>query len=492
MKKFFLEFVVFTCGAVVMIFEIAGSRVLGPHLGTSIFVWTSLIGIILASLSAGYYLGGRLADKNPRYSTLAWIILLSAFFIGLTTLAKDMVQLRLAHYVPGIKSRSVITAILLFSPASVFLGMVSPYAVRLKIKSLSTSGSTVGNLYAISTIGSIAGTFLAGFGLIPLLGTTGILYLLSLFLLTISGLVFLIYGKKSDTIPTLFMFVAISYLMISDLTRDRFYVDVDTLYNRVFVYDARDPASGKMIKLMRINNESTSAVFLDTTGLVYDYAKFYGLSEHFNPGFKTALMLGGGAYTYPMYYLDRYPGATIDVVEIDPELKELARDHFGLKSDPRLNIIHEDGRTFLNQNNKTYDIFFGDAYKSQFTIPWHLTTLEAAERIYDCLNPGGVAMINIISSVQGKSSEFLQAELATFRQVFPHVYVFAVNDPGQLNEVQSTMLVAVKSDSEPDLENEAPQLNRMLRHEVSALVEKGKPVLVDDHAPVDFYTNKAI
>ena len=492
MKKYFLEFVVFTCGAIVMIFEIAGSRVLGPHLGTSIFVWTSLIGIILASLSAGYYLGGKLADRSPTYQSLAWIIILAAFFISLTTVAKDMIQLQLAGYIPGIKMRSVISSILLFSPASIFLGMVSPYAVRLKIKSLSTSGSTVGSLYAISTIGSIVGTFVAGFGLIPILGTTSILFLLGILLLVVSILIFILYGKSTEAVPAALMFFVLGGLMISDLSRERDYIDRDTLYNRIFVYETEDPFTRERIRLMRINNESSSAIFLDTSGLVYPYARFYRLAEHFNPGFSNGLMLGGGAYTYPLYFLEKYPEAELDVVEIDPALQEIAASHFGLKDDPRMKIIHADGRIFLNNCPTQYDVIYGDAYKSQFTIPWHLTTVEAVKQIYECLNPGGVALINIISSVKGKKSEFLQAELRTFREVFPQVLVYAVSDPSDLFNVQSIMLAAIKSSETNDRKSNDTELQQMLRQEVTDLIDQNKPVLRDEFAPVDYYTNKSI
>ena len=175
MKKTLLELIVFICGAVVMIFEIVGSRILGPYIGTSIFVWTSLIGIILASLSLGYWFGGKMADKNPSYKQLAWIIIIAAFFIGLTITGKDSLLNLLSRQFTGIRIQAVVSTIFLFAPASVFLGMVTPYAVRLKIKDVQSSGRTVGNLYAISTIGSIIGTFLAGFVLIPFLGTNNIL-----------------------------------------------------------------------------------------------------------------------------------------------------------------------------------------------------------------------------------------------------------------------------------------------------------------------------
>jgi spermidine synthase len=492
LKRFFLEIVVFLCGAVVMIFEIVGSRVLGPYLGTSIFIWTSLIGIILGSLSMGYWLGGILADRRPSFSVLAWTILLAALSIGLTTLVKETFLAFLPRLVNGLKWQSVIASIFLFAPASIFLGMVSPYAVRLKIRALQTSGTTVGNLYAISTVGSIAGTFAAGFFLIPLIGTTNILMAITILLALVSISLF-ITGKKTGNsfVSAIFIFLT-AYFWFAGQSIARSYIDEDTLYNRVWIYDAVDQGCGKTVKYMRINNESSSAMFPDGEEPVFPYMRYYRLAEHFTPNFRSSLILGGAAYSYPKYFLERYPQATIDVVEIDPELTELARKYFRLKDDPRMKIIHEDGRTFLNKGDQKYDVIYGDTFKSQYTLPWHLTTVEAAKETYGMLNEGGCALLNIISSLDGKASLFLRAELATYRQVFPYVYVFAVMDPEDRHIVQSTILVAVKSGSEPAWLNEDPELAGFLTHEVSGQLAADLPVLTDEFAPVDYYMNKAI
>lgn len=199
MKKFLLEIIVFICGAVVMAFEIVGSRMLGPYVGTSIFVWTGIIGVILMCLSLGYYYGGKIADKKPEFKLLALIILLAGLFIGISTLIKDGLLEVLLNTFNDVKLISLLATFILFSIPSVLLGMVSPYAVRLKIKSLDKSGSTVGNLYAISTLGSITGTFLAGFYLIPSFGVIFILNQLAIILGISALLLFFVYRKTSQT-----------------------------------------------------------------------------------------------------------------------------------------------------------------------------------------------------------------------------------------------------------------------------------------------------
>ncbi len=271
MKRFFLEIIVFLCGAVVMIYEIAGSRVLGPFLGTSVFIWTSLIGIILGSLSAGYWLGGKLADKWPSFTLLAWVILAAAALIGLTTLVKDVFLNHLPGLISGLKWQSVIASIVLFAPASVFLGMVSPFAVRLKIKALQTSGATVGRLYAISTVGSIAGTFSAGFLLIPAMGTTNILISITILLALLSLALLLADKKPRKSLPAIALLVMVGYIAFNRPDPSVFFVDKDTQYSRVWIYDATDNATGKPIRFMRINNESSSAKFFDSNEPVFDY-----------------------------------------------------------------------------------------------------------------------------------------------------------------------------------------------------------------------------
>lgn len=182
MKKFTLELVVFFCGAVVMSFEIVGSRMLGPYVGTSMFAWTSIIGVILLSLSIGYYWGGRIADMKPRADILSLFIFIAGLSLVIITLIKGLILESLTRSIDNIHIVSIIASLILFTVPSVLLGMVSPFAVRIKMKSIEKSGSTVGNLYSISTIGSIVGVFLTGFYLIPNFKVVNIIMVLAIIL----------------------------------------------------------------------------------------------------------------------------------------------------------------------------------------------------------------------------------------------------------------------------------------------------------------------
>lgn len=492
-SKYLLEIAVFVCGAVVMMFELVGSRVLGPYFGTSLFVWTSLIGIILGSLSLGYYLGGKIADKKSSFKSLSLIIFLAAISIGLMVSIKDFWLIVLQNSFTDIRTSSVLASLSLFLPASVFLGMVSPYAVKLKLNNLNTSAQTVGNLYAISTTGSIFGTFLAGFYLIPHFGTNKLLIILSITLIIIS----LALSAKKDTRIKLSVFaiVVIGWLVISGLNYmlpKSGFIDVDTAYNRIWIYNRIDFRTNKIVKMMGINNENHSSMFLDSDELVSEYTKYYHLAKHFNPNFKKTMMLGGAGYSYPKDFLYRYPEATIDVVEIDPKVTELAKKYFRLEENPRLTIYHEDGRVFLNKTQEKYDVIFGDAFSSRYSLPYQLTTKEAVQKKYNILNDDGIVILNIISAIEGEKGKFLRAEYATYKSLFPQVYLFPVTHSDYGNVVQNIILVALKSEKDQTFNDSDPKLNEYLQHLWKKTVDADIPILTDDFAPVDYYINKTI
>jgi len=488
-----LELTLFICGAVVMIFELVGSRVLGPYFGTSIFVWTSLIGIILGSLSFGYYFGGKISDKKPNLNSLSIIIFLAAISIGLTIFIKDFLLTYLQMHFTDIRINSVLASLILFSPASVLLGMVSPYAVKLKIENLNTSGSIVGNLYAISTAGSIIGTFLSGFYLIPQFGTNKLLLILSMTLILIS---LILSAKKYTKIKlSIFIIFIIGWYVVirlNHISQANGFIDIDTIYNRIWIYNHNDSKTNKLVKIMGVNNENQSSMFLDNDELVNEYTKYYHLAKHFNPNFKKTLMFGGAGYSYPKDFLLKYPKATIDVIEIDPKVTELARTYFKLTENSRLNIYHEDGRVYLNKTQKKYDVIFGDAFSSHYSLPYQLTTKEAVQKKYDILNDNGVIIINIISAIKGEKGEFLRAEYATYKNIFPQVYLFPVQEPNNSYMVQNIILIALKNKKNPEFTNTDPELNEHLQHLWEKEIYLDLPILTDDYAPVDYYMSKAI
>lgn len=487
-----LEFIVFASGTIVMILELIGSRLLAPFLGTSIFVWTALIGIILGALSLGYYLGGRLSAKNSNLDRLTLILFFAGVSIFLISIFKNEI-LGIATLI-GVKWGSVLASAFLFGAPSVLLGMVSPYSVRLKINNLESAGGVAGNLYALSTIGSIFGTFLAGFYLIPLFGSTQIIFGLSLTLLLIS----LLGQKKLLKIIILFI-VFITWLFFQFLP-NKYVYETDSAYNHIIVRDVFDQLTSRDIRILYLATETQSIIYKNSDQLFSVYHQLYALDDLFKSKIEKALTLGGGAYVAPLNFLKRYPQAEMDVVEIDPKVTQTAIDYFGLKPDPRLNIIHQDGRIFLNQNQKQYDVIYGDAFASYYSIPFQLTTTQAIKKIYNTLNSDGILILNVISSLEGKGSLFFQAEYLTLKQIFPQVYIFPTHFYRNfgLDNHQNLILIATKSEKrltkqELMAKADADQ-KKLLDHfwDQEPKIDAKAKILTDEFAPVDNYIAQLI
>ncbi|MFH1999372.1 MAG: fused MFS/spermidine synthase [Planctomycetota bacterium] len=487
-----IEVIIFAGGAVVMIMELIGSRILAPYLGTSIFVWSSLIGIILGALSLGYYLGGRFSLKNPNFRFLGAILLFASLSVLIVPFIKE--PLLQASMELGIRTGSVVSTLALFTVPSVLLGMVSPYAIRLKAKHVDKVGGVAGTLYAISTVGSITGTFLAGFVLIPCFGSTQILFGLSLVLLLIS----LLCGFEKKKLVCIALIAMLC--VVHSRRTSPFLVDMDSAYNHIRVVDTLSPVDRAPIRVLYLATESHSVIYRNSDKLYSKYIRYYQMDKLFNPTIKKALTLGGGAYVAPMSFLDRFPQGEMTVVEIDPEVTRIAREYFLLTDDPRLAIIHEDGRIFLNSTKEKYDLIYGDAFQSYYSIPFQLTTRQAMEKAFESLNPGGVLMLNIVSSLEGEKSAFFQAEYKTLIHVFPHVYVFPLEymHEGKLDAMQNIMIVATKQaerlTKEQLLERADEKTEEFIRHlwEKEIHLDPSIEMLTDNFAPVDYYISKLL
>ncbi len=487
MKKYALEWTVFICGAVVMILELVGSRILAPYVGTSIVVWTSLIGVILGSLSAGYYWGGRRADQNAQREELAQIILLAAICIVATAILKEPILNVISKVIKNLYIATVTSTLLLFAPASAILGMISPYAAKLKMYDTEHAGKTIGTLYALSTLGSIVGTFLAGFLLIAFFGSTNILYVLAGTLILAT-----IILQRDKIRIKLIMLVVIGVIAALGFfsqakAESKGMIDVDTNYQRIQIYPIQ--YKDRLVRILRMDKYGLQSGMLldgDVTELVFDYLKMYNMVEQFVSPPKHALMIGGAAYSYPKAFLKKFPEADLDVVEFDPALTALARKYFFLTDDPRLHIFHEDGRTFLNKAPSTmYDAIFVDAFTS-LTPPYQLTTREAVQKMSDRLQEDGVVFVNLIGAFEGDASPFFQAEYATYKSVFPNVYAFWVNEDDATKK-QNLMIVAAKSAEPMEQVPANEEIAQYLKQRWQKDITTDMPILTDEYAPIERY-----
>jgi spermidine synthase len=492
-ENFLLETVVFVSGALVMIYEIIGSRILAPFIGTSTYIWTSLIGVILGSLSLGYWFGGRMADRNPHLRVLSAVMFFGGAILSATILVQNIVLSFIGSATVRLEIKAIIAALILFAPASVLFGVVTPYAIRLKMQTVENAGKTVGRLYALSTVGSIFGTFLAGFFLLPFVGSLRTMYLLA-------GLMFglsLLLAPFKQNVQNIFlillfpMAVLVNELFAYSLIVTNKMHDFDTQYNRVQIYDSTENLTGKLIRVLLTDPNSTqSAMYLESDDLALNYAKYYHLMRHFNPKFQKTLIIGGAAYSFPKEYLRSYPDKKIDVVEIDPQMTEAARKYFNLQDNPNLQIFHTDGRVFLNQNTTKYDVILIDAFTSLYSVPFQLTTVEAVREMEKSLTENGVVIVNLISAFEGEGAKFLQTEVKTYKEVFPQIVLFKAK-PEKLESIpQNIILIATKANV-VNFESNDELISVLLKNRYDKPLDLSLPILTDDLAPVEYYNSSA-
>ena len=490
-----LRFDVFIAGAIVMALEIAGSRILAPFFGNTIFVWGSLIGVVLAALSLGYFLGGRLSDRSPSFFQFSVILLAAGISILVMSVASPLILEAVFSINLGDRYGPLLaTSILLIIPGTL-LGMVSPYAVKLSAEKLEKIGGTSGNIYSLSTVGSIFGTFMTVFILIPELGVRSILFALGLTLVAISLLGLDNFGRGLVVIIILIASVPALPLSLGSTFRSGDLVfEKDSPYNHIEITD--DHNSGT--RTLRLNGLRHSSMYLDgSLDAVFPYTDFFHLPFLFNPSIKEVLFIGGGGFTGPKKFLSLYEDVTIDVVEVDGAVVNAAINYFNVTDDPRLNIIVEDGRIHLTKTEKKYDLIVLDAYSKTY-VPFHLMTQEFFDEVQDDLSPDGIVISNVIASVVGDTSDIFRAQYKTIGTSFPNVYVFPTID--STGTVQNIMVLATKSfeqtkplDLRPKTSSsteEIPELLSMAGRFYREDIPVGDvPVLTDDYAPVEKLLN---
>lgn len=490
-----LLFVAFTTGASVMVIELVGSRIIAPSIGASIFVWTALIGVVLASLSIGYTLGGRLADKGANLKTLSTLLFIASLATAGIIIFKS-VGISTGILAGGLRFSAIIVATLLFTPSTLILGMITPYVARLQISDLASSGKAIGNLYAISTLGSIVGTFAGGFVLISFFGSEKIILGTALVLLILSIIVGIVSQKKRLPIKTalgvLVILIGIS-LPSNAPVKGTLVYDGDTEYRRVWIYDTTEPLTGRPVRLFTDTTEAThSGIRLDSNNeLYFDYNRYFDLADFFVPNFSKTLMIGGAVQTYPMHFTKEYPERTMDSVEIDPDLLPLARKYFSFKDTPQIKTIHEDGRIFLNTATTSYDVIFVDAFTSLLTVPFQLATTEAIGNMERLLNKNGVVIVNMISTIEGRGNNFFRSMYSTYKSQFSNVYIFDAStkeDTGLSNIV----LVATNNPDVPipPFVSTNQQWQTLLNTYHDKPIAPGM-VLTDDFAPVEKLVTQA-
>ena len=491
---------VFASGMTTMAVEMSASRLLQPHFGDSLVVWANLIGLILIYLTVGAWLGGRWADRRPEGATLYRITASAGFLVGLVPLTAQPI-LRLADvglrdFAASILLTSFLGVVLLFAPPVVLLGCVPPFALRLTVRDVDSSGDVAGRVYALSTLGSILGTFLPVLLLIPWIGTRRTFLLLGLFLLGLSVLA-LWQAFHRPPLAGLLLLALIAFLALL-WPRGVLKAAPGLLYERESAHNyIQVLREGKEIQLKLNEGEGIHSVYnedeLRTEG-AWDYflaAPFFNSPPFLAKQVGNLCLIGLAGGTVARQYTAAFGPIPIDGVELDPAIIEVGRKWFAM-TEPNLRVVVQDGRYFLAHTQRRYDVVAVDAYRAPY-IPFHLTTREFFALVRDHLSERGVVAVNV-----GRTDvdyRLVAALEATMSQVFPSVYL--INVPQTFNSLLvATLQPTEAANLEANLQAVRQPLLRDLLGETVAnlrpLPSEEGMILTDDRAPIEQMTHLLI
>jgi spermidine synthase len=486
-----LTLVVFVVGVSTLGAEIAAARLLAPYFGASTIVWANTIGIVLVALSVGYWYGGRVADRDPSLQGLLKIVLLGAALLAAVPFVADPfleVAVRALDSISaGAFAGSLLAVLVLVAVPVLILGMVAPYAIRLSVERLEDSGKTAGRLYAISTIGSLLGTFSSALLLIPLVGTrrTFLAYALALAVVAVLGL------RQRRLVPVPALLVLLFALPVGTVKAttdagERILHEADTEYQYARVVE--NAAGDRFLELnegQAVHSLKRADSYL--TGNIWDEYLVAPFAVRDTPPKRIAI-LGNAAGTTARAYGRFFPETYVDGVEIDGELTDIGRELFDMRN-PRLETFTADARPYLRMTDRKYDAILVDAYRQPY-IPFYLATREFFELAKSRLNPGGVVFVN---AGHPEGNDDLETVLgATMDDVFDTV----LRDPA---EDTNTLLIATDAEASAEqLRSVIPRLPRELQPratEAAARIEPRLPggtVYTDDKAPVEWLIDASI
>ena len=462
---------------------------MAPFFGASTIVWANTIAIVLVALSIGYWFGGRMADRHPTLPALCGTVLVASALMALVPfVSHPFLSLSVEafdQYSIGAFAGSLFGVLVLVAVPVLMLGSVSPWAIRLKMHAVEDSGEMAGRMYAISTVGSLLGTFAAALLLIPLVGTQRTFLTFALITGAVAALGLRRRWALVPLVIAALMLVPVGTVKGSSEARVIHEADTEYQYARVVEY----PDGERRLEL----NEGLAIHSLYKPGTVltggyWDAFLVDPLAVQPHPPAHIA-MLGTAAGTTARAYAHYFPRTTIDAVEIDGELFDIGRRYFGLRPRPQLREHTSDARPYLRATKERFDAIFLDTYRQPY-IPFYLTTKEFFQLAHDRLNPGGAVLINV---GHPETSDRLEKVLAaTLGAVFKHV----ARDPAKR---ENTILIA--SDTAPSrdtllkAEESLPSDLRQLAVDASGRLApplRGGPVYTDDRAPVEWLVDTSI
>jgi spermidine synthase len=498
-QRGFLFATVFFSGMTTLAIEISASRLLGSVFGTSNIVWANIIGLILVYLSAGYFLGGRWADRWPYPKAFYRLVAWGALTSGLVPLLARPVLLRAAMAVENLELAlmigSFISVLVLFSIPVTLLGCVSPYAIRLALQDTQHAGRTSGRIYALSTLGSIIGTFLPVLILIPTVGTARTFLIFSFSLLLIAWVGRWMHDRRGAIfglwMPLVLLILAWIGLRGPIKSSTGQVYETESAYNYIQVVEING-----VRQLMLNEGQGIHSVYSPAMEATYGTWDFFLAAPFFNPpGDETRVhrvgIVGLAAGTISKQYTKVFGPVPIDGWEIDPAIIAVGREWFAM-NEPNLHAFAEDGRWGLEHSDQKYTVIGIDAYRLPY-IPWHLTTQEFFRIVLDHLEPNGVLVINVGRTPQDR--RLIEAFCGTIGSLFSSVYV--VDVPNTFNTIIYATPQATKADNlvANELELIASDAHPLLVDVIHRAIQNLQPtppsavVFTDDWAPIEQLTN---
>jgi predicted membrane-bound spermidine synthase len=406
-----IELISFATGFGLLTFELVAARILAPVIGNSTYVWTGVIGTIIAALSLGFWVGGKLADKRQQVTDIVWLLCLTSLFVMITVFWHKSFLADVAQMDVDVRLQAVIAAMFLFAPTSFFIGTTSPYLAKLQVSSLKVTGQRIASLDAMNALGGIVGTFVTGFVLFGYIGSRQTLILVALLLLGISWLISPSYRWIQRALLTI---ITLGFALIPAIPTNRVEIDtasahyeiVDFMYNNQLVRGLATGPSG--IQSAVSLTGSKDPVFWYTREIARVTLEKKPMS---------ILILGGGTFTLPRYLADKLPLSEIDVVEIDPGLEEIAKHYFNYESSPQVELIFSDARSYVNKTDKHYDTIIVDVY-GDASIPFSFITKEYGKALAKLTKPKGIVLVNIIGGLRGPCRNVYDSVNAAYMQDF--------------------------------------------------------------------------
>jgi spermidine synthase len=485
LRKGALGGLVFFAGIGTMATEMCASRLLAPYYGSSTMIWANIIGLILIALSIGYVLGGRLADRYPSPRVLGFVVLAGAALIAIIPFVERPFLNVTIRGIDTVSTGAVIgsffASVVLFVPAVLLLGMVTPFAVRIGMRDVDKAGSTAGHIFALSTAGSLLGTFLPALVTIPLIGTQR----------TLLGAAALIAAAATLLLGPRFLVVAAVIAGLIAIPPGAVKATSGLLYEKESRYQFVQVVQRDDERMLFLNEGfAVHSIWREQTVLTGgEWDMFLTVPPLLGrPAAKIAILGNAGGTTARSFGV-YYPDSSIDGVEIDPVVSALATKYFGADDNPRLTVINADARPFLQASKEKYDLIFIDAYRQPY-VPFYLATADFFKLVYDRLTPGGIVALNV-STVPG-DDRLSRSVAGTLATQFPLVMKWPALRFNQLvlgfTDSQSTATLAERART---ASKDILPLTDLLTNEWSPVAAM-EDYWTDDQVPVEWITDRMI